>query len=86
MTPPPTTTTWARSGISGTGDLGQQRSNAGPRKVASALSKRSMPQPWKSKSIGLVAAWMKPHSDQPYWLQSDWSRTRARSATVGVPK
>ena len=50
------------------------------------MSKRSIPQPWKSKSIGLVAAWMKPQSDQPYWLHSACSRTRARSARVGAPK
>ena len=49
-----------------------------------AFSNRSIPQPWKSKSIGLVAAWMKPHSAQPYSEHSDWSSTRARNAGVRV--
>ena len=37
-------------------------------------------------AAGLVASWMKPHNDHPYWLHSACTRTRARSAGVGSPK
>ena len=54
-------------------------------KRRTAFSYRSIPHPWKSKSIGLVADWMKPQSDQPYSEHSAWSSTRARKAGSRSP-
>ncbi len=65
MTPPPMMTIRALLGIVMPLAASSQVSNCGLRKSATALSNRSWPQPWKSKSSSFVAAWMKPQSDQP---------------------
>ncbi len=50
-----------------------------------SLSNRSMAQAQKSKSIGLAAFWIAPHSVQPYMPTRPRSRARAIMLRRGLP-